>query len=65
MAQEPHAADAERLRQRYSELRAELETCMARPVRNMPRIHHLVDELEQVQLQLKAVLGIEGNNPNE
>lgn len=65
MAQESHAADAERLRQRYSQLRAELETLMAQSVRDMPRIHHLVDELEQVQLQLKSALGIEGNNPNE
>lgn len=38
---------------------------MAQSVRDMPRIDHLVDELEQVQLQLKAASGLEGNNPNE
>ena len=38
---------------------------MAQPERDLPRIHHLVDELERVQLQFKQVLGIPGNNPNE
>ena len=56
---------AERLRQRYDAMRAELEALMAQPVRDMLRIDHLVDALEQVQLELKAALGIEGNNPNE
>jgi len=56
---------AEGLRQRYDQMRAELEAEMAKSVRDMPRIDHLVDALEQVQLELKAALGIEGNNPNE
>lgn len=57
--------EADGLRRRYDQMRAELETLMSQSARDMPRIHHLVDELEQVQLQLKAALGIEGNNPNE
>ncbi len=58
-------ADAAGLRRRYDQLRAELEAQMAQPVRDLPRIDHLVDELERVQLQYKLVLGIPGNNPNE
>lgn len=56
---------AERLRQRYDHMRAELEALMAEPVRDMRRIDRLVDALEQVQLEVKAALGIMGNNPNE
>ncbi len=61
----PEAAQAERLRQRHAQMRAELEALMASPVRDLPRIDQLVDQLEQVQLQLKAALGIAGNNPHE
>lgn len=63
--QAPGPADAPWLRRRYDRLRAELERLMAQPVRDLPRIHHLVDELERVQLQLKAAMGLQGNNPNE
>ncbi len=59
------AAQAERLRQRYDQMRAELEALMAQPVRQMRRIDRLVDALERVQLELKAALGMQGNNPNE
>lgn len=59
------AVQAERLHQRYEQMRAEFEALMAQPVRDMPRIDRLVDALEQVQLELKAAWGIEGNNPNE
>lgn len=59
------AGQAADLRLRYDRMRAELEALMAQPVRDKPRIHHLVDQLERVQLQLKAALGIPGNNPNE
>ncbi len=55
--------DAQALRSQYAVLRAELEALMAQPQRDKPRIHHLVDELERVQLRLKAVRGIIGNNP--
>jgi len=56
-------ADAHR--RRYAQLRAELEHQMAQAARDMPRIDHLVDELEQVQLQCKMDQGLQGNNPNE
>ncbi len=56
---------APELRRRYEALRAELEALMAQPVRELPRIDHLVDALEQLQLQFKAAQGLEGNNPNE
>lgn len=63
----PYAApdDAAHLRELYGQLREELETLMAQSEKDMPRIHHLVDELELVQLQLKTEMGILGNNPNE
>jgi hypothetical protein len=31
----------------------------------MAEVDHLVDALERVQLDIKAELGLEGNNPNE
>lgn len=37
---------------------------MGQPVRDLRCIGDLVDELERVQLQIKAMQGIEGNNPN-
>ena len=49
----------------YSRLRSELETLLAAPVKDMPRVDELVMRLEQVQLALKAEHGIMGNNPNE
>ena len=63
----PYAApdDIIHLRARYDHLRAELESLMAQPERDMPRVDHLVDELERVQLQIKTEMGILGNNPNE
>ena len=59
------AALADAHRRRYGQLRAELAHLMAQSVRDMPRIHQLVDELERVQLQFKRDQGLEGNNPNE
>lgn len=56
---------AQRLMRRYHALRAELQSLMAQSVRDLPRIDQLVDALEQVQLQLKAAQGLQGNNPNE
>ena len=61
----PGVLHAPELRRRYEALRAELEALMAQPVRDLPRIDHLVDALEQLQLQFKAAQGLEGNNPNE
>ena len=46
-------------------MRAELEALMAQPVKDMPRIDHLVDALERTQLEIKTEMGIHGNNPNE
>jgi hypothetical protein len=31
----------------------------------MAEVDHLVDALERVQLDIKAELGLQGNNPNE
>lgn len=53
------------LQQRYSQLRAELETLLAQPHKDMTEVDRLVDELERCQLDIKAELGVLGNNPNE
>lgn len=53
------------LEQRYSQLRGQLETSLAQPEKNMAEVDWLVDELERCQLDIKAVLGVQGNNPNE
>ncbi|MEY3872096.1 MAG: hypothetical protein RLZZ296_1091, partial [Pseudomonadota bacterium] len=44
---------------------ARLETLLAQPEKDMAEVDHLVDALERVQLDIKAELGIQGNNPNE
>lgn len=59
------ASERQHWQSRYERLRAELESLMAQPVKDMPRIDHLVDELERVQLEIKTEMGILGNNPNE
>ncbi len=53
------------LRTDYDQLRARLETLLAQPEKDMAEVDHLVDALERVQLDIKAELGIQGNNPNE
>jgi hypothetical protein len=53
------------LRTDYDQLRARLETLLAQPEKDMAEVDHLVDALERVQLDIKAELGIHGNNPNE
>ena len=53
------------LRSDYDQLRARLETLLAQPEKDMAEVDHLVDALERVQLDIKAELGIQGNNPNE
>lgn len=53
------------LQQRYGQLRAELETLLAQPEKDMTEVDRLVDELERCQLDIKAALGLQGNNPNE
>ena len=49
----------------YGHLREELERLMTEPVKDFPRIDHLVDQLELLQLAIKEQHGIKGNNPNE
>jgi hypothetical protein len=54
-----------RLESRYAELRAQLEALDAAPVKDFARIDQLIDELEKLQLAIKAEHGIKGNNPLE
>lgn len=49
----------------YARLRADLQALMMQPVKDFLRIDQIVDQLEQVQLALKAEHGVKGNNPNE
>jgi hypothetical protein len=53
------------LRTQYDDLRARLETMLAQPTKDMAAVDNLVFELERIQLDIKAELGIQGNNPNE
>lgn len=65
-AQEAAAAPSlPELQQRYTDLRESMETLLAQPEKDMPTVDRLVDELEHVQLLIKSVLGIAGNNPRE
>jgi hypothetical protein len=59
------AADISALRSDYNHLRARLEALLAQPEKDMAEVDHLVDALERVQLDIKAELGLQGNNPNE
>lgn len=49
----------------YDHLREELERLMTEPIKDFPRIDHLIDQLELLQLAIKEKHGIKGNNPNE
>lgn len=51
--------------QRYETLRARLRDLMMQPVRDMAAVDSLIDELARVQIDIKAELGVKGNNPNE
>lgn len=53
------------LQQRYGQLRTRLEALLAQPEKDMAEVDRLVDELERCQLDIKAQLGVQGNNPNE
>lgn len=46
-------------------MRQQLESILARPDKDMAEVDRLVNELERLQLAIKAELGILGNNPNE
>jgi hypothetical protein len=54
-----------RLESDYAALRAQLEVLQAAPVKDYARIDQLIDELEKLQLAIKAEHGIKGNNPVE
>jgi hypothetical protein len=49
----------------YTRMRAQLQALLAEPVKDMAKIDRLVDELEKLQLAIKAQHGIKGNNPLE
>jgi hypothetical protein len=53
------------LESEYGHLREELERLMTEPIKDFPRIDHLLDQLELLQLAIKEQHGIKGNNPNE
>lgn len=53
------------LESEYDHLREEMERLMTEPIKDFPRIDHLVDQLERLQLAIKEQHGIKGNNPNE
>ena len=49
----------------YERMRQELESLLSQPDKDMAEVDRLVNELERLQLAIKAELGIRGNNPNE
>jgi hypothetical protein len=49
----------------YARLRAQLEALQEAPVKDFPCIDQLIDQLERIQLAIKAEHGVRGNNPNE
>lgn len=49
----------------YADLRARLQALQAAPVKDFAKIDQLIDELEKLQLAIKAEHGLHGNNPIE
>ncbi|MFS2032452.1 hypothetical protein ACEN8I_00350 [Polaromonas sp. CT11-55] len=49
----------------YARLRAQLQALQAAPVKDFAKIDQLIDELEKLQLAIKAEHGLQGNNPIE
>ncbi len=49
----------------YERMRQQLEGLLNQPDKDMAEVDRLVNELERLQLAIKAELGIRGNNPNE
>lgn len=49
----------------YARLRAQLQALQAAPVKDFAKIDQLIEELERLQLAIKAEHGIQGNNPLE
>ncbi|MBW8720852.1 MAG: hypothetical protein JF626_02810 [Polaromonas sp.] len=50
---------------KYADLRAQLQALQQAPIKDFARIDQLIDQLEKIQLAIKAEHGIKGNNPNE
>ena len=46
-------------------MRQRLESLLSQPDKDMAEVDRLVNELDRLQLAIKAELGIRGNNPNE
>jgi hypothetical protein len=59
------ASDVSALRLNYGLMRARLESLLGQPEKDMAMVDRLVSELERIQLDIKAELGVLGNNPNE
>ncbi len=53
------------LQAEYARMRQQLEGLLSQPDKDMVEVDRLVNELERLQLTIKAELGIRGNNPNE
>jgi hypothetical protein len=49
----------------YDRLRAQLQAAQEAPVKDFAEIDLLIEQLEKLQLAIKAQHGIQGNNPNE
>lgn len=49
----------------YARLRAQLQALQAAPVKDFAKIDQIIDELEKLQLAIKAEHGLQGNNPIE
>lgn len=49
----------------YARLRVQLQALQAAPVKDFAKIDQLIEELEKLQLAIKAEHGIHGNNPLE
>ncbi|EJL77402.1 hypothetical protein PMI15_04725 [Polaromonas sp. CF318] len=49
----------------YARLRAQLQALQAAPTKDFAKIDQLIDELERLQLAIKAEHGLQGNNPLE
>jgi hypothetical protein len=54
-----------RLESEYGALRAQLQALLEAPVKDLAKIDQIVDQLEKIQLAIKAQHGIKGNNPLE
>jgi len=49
----------------YARMRAQLQALQAQPVKDFAKIDRLIDELEKLQIAIKAEHGVRGNNPLE